>query len=328
MSRERFQSIMRFFNFGENPLFENDWLSKLRMILDHLNKVIKTWKFFSIDKSMMLWRGCLVFRQYIKSKHYKYGIKFYKLYTNDGLISTIEAYCGQGFNGEHNLGQTVAMVLKLMNPFLLHYYYFKRISFEKKRMSHSANLENTERENLKKVGWFRGQKKMLSFVNGKTRLMFSQFWMHIHHKLLPLLIALEKKKTKAQRGEGLQRFNLWNWWQWPGVTLPLKGKKNFDVVQKSSSTHPWDLRYQCILPLPKFNWRKRKNGSMTPIVVILIEAINLPLDVFYAHKNPAFFIFCSLVYFLLACLLFVLFVCSESFRKKNKDVWNCPNRLN
>ena len=124
---------------------------------------------------MMLWRGCLVFRQYIKSKHYKYGIKFYKLYTNDGLISTIEAYCGQGFNSEHNLGQTVAMVLKLMNPFLLHYYYFKRISFEKKRMSHSANLENTERENLKKVGWFRGQKKMLSFVNGKTRLMFSQF---------------------------------------------------------------------------------------------------------------------------------------------------------
>ena len=41
---------------------------------------------------------------------------------------------------------------------------------------------------------------------------------------------------------------------------------------------------------------------MTPIVVILIEAINLPLDVFYAHKNPAFFIFCSLVSFL--CFLF------------------------
>ena len=59
---------------------------------------------------------------------------------------------------------------------------------------------------------------------------------------------------------------------------------------------------------------------MTPIVVILIEAINFPLDVFYAYKNPAFFIFCSLVYFLFACLLFVLFVCSESFRKKNKDV--------
>ena len=45
---------------------------------------------------------------------------------------------------------------------------------------------------------------------------------------------------------------------------------------------------------------------MTLIVVILIEAINLPLDVFYAHKNPVFFIFlvtfCSLVSFL--CFLF------------------------
>ena len=59
---------------------------------------------------------------------------------------------------------------------------------------------------------------------------------------------------------------------------------------------------------------------MTPIVVILIEAINLPLDVFYAHKNPVFFIFCSLGYVLFASFLFVLFVCAESFREKNKDV--------
>ena len=40
MNRERFESILRFFNFGEKPMFENDRLSKLRMIMDHLNKVI------------------------------------------------------------------------------------------------------------------------------------------------------------------------------------------------------------------------------------------------------------------------------------------------
>ena len=67
---------------------------------------------------MMLWHGCLVFRQYIKNKHHKYGIKFYELCTYDGLVLTVEAYGGQGFNDEHNLGQTAAVVLKLMNPFL------------------------------------------------------------------------------------------------------------------------------------------------------------------------------------------------------------------
>ena len=31
----------------------------------------------------------------------------------------MEAYGGQGFNDEHNLGQTATVVLKLLNPFLI-----------------------------------------------------------------------------------------------------------------------------------------------------------------------------------------------------------------
>ena len=66
----------------------------------------------------MLWHGRLVFRQYIKNKHHKYGIKFYELCSDDGLVLTVEAYCGQGFIVEHNLCQTAVSVLKIMNPFL------------------------------------------------------------------------------------------------------------------------------------------------------------------------------------------------------------------
>ena len=67
---------------------------------------------------MMLWRGRLVFRQYIKNKRHKYGIKFYELCTHDGLGMTIEIYGGQHINNEHSIGQTGAAVLKLMQPFL------------------------------------------------------------------------------------------------------------------------------------------------------------------------------------------------------------------
>ena len=96
MSRERFESIMQFFSFGEKPLFENDRLSKLQMILD----VITPERNISVDESMMLSRGRLVFRQC------------------DGLFLTVQAYGSQGFNDEHNLGQTAAIALKLMNPFV------------------------------------------------------------------------------------------------------------------------------------------------------------------------------------------------------------------
>ena len=67
---------------------------------------------------MMLWRGRLIFRQYIKNKPHKYGIKFYELYAHDGLVLSAEIYGGQGFSDFNNLGQTAAIVLKLMEPYL------------------------------------------------------------------------------------------------------------------------------------------------------------------------------------------------------------------
>lgn len=90
--------------------------------MDHLNEVMQKLvtpeKNLSIDESMMRWHGRLVFRQYIKNKRHKYGIKFHELCTYDGLVFTLEAYGGQGFNDEHSLRQTGATVLKLMNPYL------------------------------------------------------------------------------------------------------------------------------------------------------------------------------------------------------------------
>ena len=72
MSRECFKCIMRFLHFGDQPKFEDDRLAKIRMILDHFNKVISEIitpdKKLSLDESMMLWCGRLVFRQHIKNK--------------------------------------------------------------------------------------------------------------------------------------------------------------------------------------------------------------------------------------------------------------------
>lgn len=52
-------------------------------------------KELSLDESMMLWRGRLLFRQYIKGKRHKYGIKFYSLCEPDGLCLNFVLYSGK-----------------------------------------------------------------------------------------------------------------------------------------------------------------------------------------------------------------------------------------
>ena len=94
MTRDRFTSIMQFLNFGEEPVNEDDRLGKTRLLINHLNTIVPEifmpHKELRLDESMMLWRGSLVFRQYIKNKRYKYGIKFFELCTNDGFVLKTE----------------------------------------------------------------------------------------------------------------------------------------------------------------------------------------------------------------------------------------------
>ena len=75
MPKERFQAIMRFLHFGEDPRYENDRLSKIRLLSNNFNKtmneVYTPSKMLSLDESMMLWRGRLAFRQYLKNKKHK-----------------------------------------------------------------------------------------------------------------------------------------------------------------------------------------------------------------------------------------------------------------
>lgn len=99
MSRNRFQLILRHLHFTNNEEDDGTPLYKLQSVLDHFNKVmseIYTPKInICIDESMMLWRGRLVFRQYIKNKKHKYGIKLYKLCESNGIVLKIRIYTGK-----------------------------------------------------------------------------------------------------------------------------------------------------------------------------------------------------------------------------------------
>lgn len=77
-------------NFFDDQNIPTDRLCKIRFLINYFNNKINCIyypnKEFSLDESMILWRGRLIFRQYIQNKRYKYGIKLYMLTEPNGLI--------------------------------------------------------------------------------------------------------------------------------------------------------------------------------------------------------------------------------------------------
>jgi len=97
MQRRRFQHILKFVHFDSNgPTFDGDGLFKLRlikqMILGRFTQFYTPGRELAIDEKMMLWRGRLLFRQYIPGKRHKYGIKFYMMCEPTGYVCNFEMY--------------------------------------------------------------------------------------------------------------------------------------------------------------------------------------------------------------------------------------------
>ncbi|XP_060877563.1 piggyBac transposable element-derived protein 4-like [Metopolophium dirhodum] len=93
MSRNRYMSIMRSLHFCKNPKAGEkapSRINKVKQVLDYFNKrmqdVNQPSKNLSLHESMVLWRGRLIFRQYIKNKRHKYGVKLYMLTEHQGFV--------------------------------------------------------------------------------------------------------------------------------------------------------------------------------------------------------------------------------------------------
>lgn len=100
ISRDRWLLILRCLHFNNNNIETEDRLQKVRLLIDSFNnkmhEIYSPGKELALDESIMLYRGRLYFRQYIKGKRHKYGIKFYSLCEPDGLCLSFEIYSGKG----------------------------------------------------------------------------------------------------------------------------------------------------------------------------------------------------------------------------------------
>ena len=82
------------FEFSENIGLTQDMPNNARTF--DFFKLLLTQKFLkdclSFDKSLILWRGRLIFCQHIKNKRHKYGIKFFELCQYDRIILRVSVY--------------------------------------------------------------------------------------------------------------------------------------------------------------------------------------------------------------------------------------------
>lgn len=96
---------------------KTDKLYKIRnmftKITENFRRIAKPGKYVVIDETMIPWRGRLGFRQYIKNKSHRYGVKLYKLCTPEGYTYELEVYTGKK-NQKKKLEHSKTVVLRLM----------------------------------------------------------------------------------------------------------------------------------------------------------------------------------------------------------------------
>lgn len=124
MKRDRFEAILKCLHFEKenpNPNQPEHRLGKIKKLIDMLNLRFKTVRkpgeSVVVDETMAPWCGRLIFRQYNPQKAHKYGIKIYKICSEDSYTFQFKVYAGLGdITGRE--GHAQKMIIYLMSELL------------------------------------------------------------------------------------------------------------------------------------------------------------------------------------------------------------------
>lgn len=159
MSRNRFELLLKMWHFSNNNdnALADDRLRKitplLEKIVQNFKKVSTPGKKVCIDETMVPFRGRLRFRQYIKNKRHKFGIKLYKLCTENGYTSDVRVYCGTDVanGGQASSNVVFALMDDLLDSGRELYTdnYYTSVSLATKLLKRKTHLVGTLRSNRK-----------------------------------------------------------------------------------------------------------------------------------------------------------------------------------
>ncbi|KAL4082669.1 hypothetical protein QTP88_029730 [Uroleucon formosanum] len=128
MSGRRFEQILRCFSVEyyetEKVNSKNDPIKKIepifKKLINNFQLAYIPYECLSLDESLLLHRGRLLFRQYMRLKKARHGIKFFELCTPDGFVLNMEMYKGK--REEIQVGSTSkinSLVFRIWKLFLI-----------------------------------------------------------------------------------------------------------------------------------------------------------------------------------------------------------------
>ena len=131
MTRDRFLALLRYVHFVDNHTEEerkkSDRLWKIRdfftMLRERFQKFFYPFQKLVIDESLVLFRGRVAFRQYIPSKHHRFGIKFFVICDCEtGYVLDMIVYTATNVDipkdMDKDVGLSGSIVKQLMNKYL------------------------------------------------------------------------------------------------------------------------------------------------------------------------------------------------------------------
>jgi hypothetical protein len=136
MARDRFYILLRFLHFSDNkdPLYDaadpnRDRLYKVRPFIRKIQarcrRVYYPGKNLCVDESLLLYKGRLLFKQCIRTKRARFGIKFYELCTSEGITLDFIVYSAENIFRDHpdpmeQMRITERIPINLIQPYLGH----------------------------------------------------------------------------------------------------------------------------------------------------------------------------------------------------------------
>lgn len=125
------------------------------MLNENFQKCYDPGEIVCVDESLIPFRGRIIFKQYIKQKRHKYGIKIFKLCSAPGYTITFQIYCGKKTDVEKTTPTNVVMSL-CENIFdkghtLCTDNWYTSIELAKKLIAKNTHLIGTMRSNRRGI---------------------------------------------------------------------------------------------------------------------------------------------------------------------------------
>ncbi|XP_066602390.1 piggyBac transposable element-derived protein 4-like [Prorops nasuta] len=169
MCRNRYLQILRFLHFANNDELGNHPLKKAKPVIDDLrvkfSRTISPGKNLYIDESLVLWKGRLMFKQYLPLKRNRYGIKVFELVDcKSGLLIDFIVYTGSTTDFKKcGLGISGDIIAHFLEP------YFHKAKFLHDK---DTGMCDTPRNNRKSV-----PKLNAKFNKGQVEVAHNDVWL-------------------------------------------------------------------------------------------------------------------------------------------------------